>query len=90
MTTYPTQPPTNAQVEQAFLDLLSGRRSRDEIDRWAAQWAAADDPPDMDDAVWEALGMLFGCDMPDLDGTYLLDDRQIQQWYDEFRRATSG
>lgn len=89
MTPYPTQPPTNEDVEQAFLDLLTGRRSREEIDRWAAQWAAADDPPAMDDAVWEALSQLFGCDLTELDGTYLHSDSQVQQWYDEFRQATA-
>jgi hypothetical protein len=69
-----------------FLGLLSGSLTRDEADRWASQWVAADDPPVGHPAIWTALDRLYGIDLthggPD---DYLHPLDQIREWLDEFR-----
>ncbi len=82
------QAPTSNEVEAVFRRVLSGEISRDEADRWAAKWIAADKPPGMPEATWDALKKLCGCDLrhgPDED--YLHDDRQLEEWLHEFLRS---
>jgi hypothetical protein len=62
--------------------------SRDEADRWAAQWVAADESDVPDPAVWDALTQLYGVDLrPGPDLPYLFDDAQIEGWLRELRAA---
>jgi hypothetical protein len=79
--------PTREEVEGWLVALVMGSRSRDEADRWAAQWFNDVDVAVVgDDVVWWALGLLHGIDMPvDRDGTFLHDDEQVRQWLVEFR-----
>jgi hypothetical protein len=37
--------------------------------------------------TWWALGLLHGIDLPDLDGRFLHDDEQVEQWLEEFAAA---
>ncbi|MEV4805127.1 hypothetical protein AB0K18_34445 [Nonomuraea sp. NPDC049421] len=79
--------PTRAEVEAHFEELLRGDMTREEVDRWAAQFVAADMVEGHDEPVWEALMHLCGVDLrsgPDED--YFHDDEQIAEWLDEFRR----
>jgi len=83
-------PPTRADVERKFVELLAGRSTRDEVDRWAARWVAADDSNVDDDVVWWGLMQLFGIDMRHGPGEpYLHDTEQISEWLDEFRRHSA-
>jgi hypothetical protein len=59
----PPEPPTQADVERVFVDLLAGRSTREEADRWATQWIAADDPGVDDEVVWWGLQLLCGIDL---------------------------
>jgi hypothetical protein len=80
--------PSNSEIERVFQQILAGEISRDEADRWAAQWVTADDPPNMLGPAWEALQRLHGCDLrhgPDED--YLHSDEQLGEWLAEFRAA---
>jgi hypothetical protein len=78
-------PPTRAQVEAVFLDLLDGRRSRDDVVRWAGQWVFADHPPDIDPAVWDALNLLGMADLPTADRPHLYVEDDFRSWLQEFR-----
>ncbi|MEV6852103.1 hypothetical protein [Actinoplanes sp. NPDC051411] len=66
---------------------MAGTRTRDEADRWAAQWHGSEaDHLITDEVTWWALGHLHGIDLPDLDGRLLHDDEQVEQCLEEFRR----
>ncbi|MCP2349287.1 hypothetical protein [Nonomuraea roseoviolacea] len=79
--------PTRADVEAQFVALLNGSSTRDEVDRWAAQWDGADID---DDLVWWALDKLHGVDMAHgPGGPYLHDDEQIASWLALFRSMAS-
>ncbi|MBO4207189.1 hypothetical protein [Micromonospora echinofusca] len=85
---YAQPPPTRDEVDAWFTAVLTGARTRDEADRWAAQWhgGPADDAV-TDEAVWWALDLLHGIDLSTgPDGGFLHDDDQMRQWLDEFRR----
>ena len=78
--------PSPSSVERMFEELLAGRLSREEADRWAAHWVCAPVPPQMHPVIWRALTRLFGCDLRHASGAdYLHDDEQIAQWLAEFR-----
>jgi hypothetical protein len=55
--------PTHADIEAVFLGLLDGRLTRDEVDRWASQWIATDDPDIRDSNTRWALEHLYGIDL---------------------------
>jgi len=81
--------PSRVEVEERLRGVVEGRLSRDEADRWAMQWVAADDPGVEDRLVWDALMKLAGIDLPDLDGGLLHDDEQVAEWLEQFRQARS-
>jgi hypothetical protein len=79
--------PSRAEVEERLRGVVDGWLSRDEADRWAMQWVAADNPQVEDRVVWEGLSrMLAGIDMPDASGGFLHDDAQVAAWLDAFRQ----
>jgi len=83
-----SDPPTRADVERKFVDLLDGLSTRDEVDRWAARWVGADDPGVEDDVVWDGLMLLCGIDMRHGPGEpYLHDCQQISDWLSDFRTS---
>lgn len=86
-----TQPPSREQVEEHFVALLDGTRSREEVDRWAAGWVAS---PHADDShgeqIWWTLTLLHGVDLRHgPDGPYFHDDEQVRGWLDDFRARRS-
>jgi hypothetical protein len=89
MQSNPLRPPSSNEVENVFLDLTSGRLSREDADVWAGQWVYADEPPDMEDSLWEALLHLAGCDLQLPGGEYLHSDEQVQEWLNQFRAHTN-
>ena len=84
---YPFEPaPTPEEVERIFTRLLDGSCSRDDADRWAAQWFGKDHAPPMPQYIWKALGVLYGCDLRSgPDEPYLHDHDQIAGWLETFR-----
>ena len=80
------RPPSRQEVEDKFEALLNGSATRDEVDRWAAQWVAAVDAGIEDDAVWWGLSKLAGIDLRHGEGMpYLHDEDQIAEWLDDFK-----
>lgn len=80
-------PPTRDEINDWFAAVLAGTRSRDEADRWAAQWNRS--PVDCvvtDEATSWALERLHGIDLPNPDGSFLHDNEQVEQWLEEFHR----
>ena len=87
MSSTPYPPPSRDQIEARLLALLDGSQSRDEVDRWAAQWVTDPDGGGVEDEdVWWALTQLYGIDLRHAkDGPYLHDDEQIRHWLHAFR-----
>ncbi|MBL6280072.1 hypothetical protein JMF97_28320 [Micromonospora fiedleri] len=87
MSLSPHPSPNRDQIESMLLALLDGSQSRDEVDRWAAQWVTDPDGGGVEDAdVWWALTQLHGIDLRHAkDGPYLHDDEQIRHWLHAFR-----
>jgi hypothetical protein len=82
--------PTRQEIESWFAALLVGSHTRDEADRWAAQWFENTSLPD-DDVVRWALGLLHGIDLPaGADGRFLHDDDQVRLWLTEFHDRCAG
>lgn len=77
--------PSRAEVEAQLLDLVAGRRTRDEVTSWAMQWVFARDARVDDPAVWAALNNLQGADAPSTDRPYLYGEVDFQAWLDEVR-----
>lgn len=78
--------PTRHDVEGKFAELIAGEVSRHEVDRWAAQWVAAEHSDVDDGVVWCALTKLCGIDLTHGRGEpYLHDDEQLIDWLREFR-----
>ena len=79
--------PSAREVETTFVELLSGRCTRDEADRWAGMWVNAPKAPQMHPAIWEALMALAGCNLTHGPGEgYLHSDKQISEWLEKLRR----
>ncbi|MFE0641128.1 hypothetical protein ACFW2Y_05880 [Streptomyces sp. NPDC058877] len=78
--------PTPDDIEARFVELVAGRLSRDEADRWAARWVQ-EEAATWDASSWWALNLLHGVDLPaGTDGGYLHDDEQIRAWLAELRK----
>ncbi|XUM02694.1 hypothetical protein ACQ86F_03745 [Streptomyces venezuelae ATCC 10712] len=77
--------PTPDDIEERFAALVEGRLTRDEADRWAGRWMAADGLV-WDEVSWWALGLLDGIDLPaDASGAHVHDDEQLRAWLAELR-----
>ncbi|RPF20995.1 hypothetical protein [Myceligenerans xiligouense] len=77
--------PTLDEIEDRFVEVVAGRLSRDEADRWAARWVLEDGVV-WDDLSWWALERLYGIDLPaDESGRYLHNDEQVRAWLAELR-----
>jgi len=87
--TAPT-PPTRADVERKFADLVAGRTTRKAVDAWAAQWVGESETDIDDPVVWWALTMLHGVDLQAGQDQYLHDDEQVAEWFQEFRDRANG
>jgi hypothetical protein len=83
----PPPTPSREQVEARLVDLIEGRRSREEVASWASQWVRAADPGVEDEAVWDALLSLTGADMKTTDRPYLYEEIDFREWLEELRRA---
>ena len=85
--------PDLGEVEAWFGDVLSGRVTRDEADRWAMRWLSDDfaGVVDLDEDLLWALDLLAGIDLPDWSGGgFLHDEAQIRGWRDEVRARLRG
>ena len=84
-------PPSLTDVDTLFANLQGGRCSREDADRWAAQWHGAAESPRLHPAIWVALSRLHGCDLRHGPGEdYLHTNEQIAEWHAEFLASTAG
>ena len=63
--------PTRSEVVAKFRQLIEESAPREEIATWAQKWVIADNPPDMEKDVWEAVTFLAGADLISTDRPYL-------------------
>lgn len=81
-----TPPPTRNEVKECLLDLLNGRRTREEVSDWAAPWVTQDFPEVDDPVVWEGLTDLLGADLMTLEG-YLHSEQDFRNWLQKIDAA---
>ena len=85
--------PTPNEVEDVFQKLIRGSLTRDQADRWAAQWYGKESAP-MPSFIWDALGQLHGCDLREgPEEPYLHSEEQIKDWllaFQKNRRSSEG
>jgi hypothetical protein len=79
--------PTLAEVKDILLDLVTGRCSRAEAAEWASPWIRLEDPPDMDQGLWEAIGRISGADALAIDHEFLYDERDFASWLSDLTNA---
>jgi hypothetical protein len=79
-----------ADINEQFDALLSGERTREEVEAWAAERMRAEDegrltyaPPADEERLWEAITYLLGVGLRDAPDRYLLDPEDLL----DFRRA---
>jgi hypothetical protein len=67
-----------SEIEATFHDLISGKRSREDVAKWASLARETDDigelriePPGKRDAIWDALLYLTGVDLRKSPNDYL-------------------
>jgi len=72
-------PPTRSQIINMLTKLLDGSTTRDEVSRWAGQWAARAEEID-DVRVNDALVWLAGADTPTTDRPYLFMKEDFENW----------
>ena len=83
------QPPNQADVEGRFAAVLDHSQSREDVDRWAAQWVNIA-PGTLDPAVRWGLEILVLLESRHGPGApYLYDDDQIAAWLTEYRSRCS-
>jgi hypothetical protein len=82
--------PSVPQIRQALLDLLTGRRSREDVAGWAGQWVNASIPTVDDPVVWKALGELAGADLRVSPHEYLHSDADFHLWLDNLEVGSAA
>jgi hypothetical protein len=73
-----------------LLDLLAGRRSREDVAGWAGQWVNAPNPRVDDPVVWKALGEFAGADLRVGTHEYLHSDADFHVWLDDLEGGPAG
>ncbi|WP_147450731.1 hypothetical protein [Rhodophyticola porphyridii] len=80
-----TVQPVEIEIRKALEALVEGRRSREDVSRWAFDIEEMKYPPDMSCVAWEALGALSVADaihaqrLPRKDD-YLFDLDYFEEW----------
>lgn len=69
---------TLEEIKQVFDDLITEKKSREELSNWALIRQAAEDREDLEydplnqeEKIWKAISYLTGVDLLDFDGEYL-------------------
>lgn len=78
--------PSRFEVRQKLLALINNSLSREEVEKWADQWGMADDPPDMEDDIWNVLSNMCAAGImayPDKDDPYLYGPADFTAWLNE-------
>lgn len=72
-------------VRKVFSDVLEGRMTREEADRWAYIIVQASEsqeliffPPDEKKRIWDGIMYLYGIDLMEKPGEYLHTDEDIR------------
>ncbi|MFP8940358.1 hypothetical protein ACLIYM_02820 [Streptomyces fenghuangensis] len=82
--------PTLDEIEERFVELVTGRLSRDEADRWAAR-RVMEGGIVWDDLSRWALDRLYGIDLPAGEsGGCLHDDERVRAWLAGLRERRAG
>lgn len=76
-----------AEIREIFADLISNKRSREDISLWATSLMQAQDegrlfyhPQEAEDIIWEAIKYLIGVDLKILPDTYLHGTEDFEQY----------
>lgn len=79
-------PPSRSEVRQMMCDLITERRTRDEVTDWAESWMR-DDVQFDDDASWDPIILLSGAVSISTDRPYLYEREDFERWLAELDAA---
>ncbi|HWL37077.1 MAG TPA: hypothetical protein VNQ77_12885 [Frankiaceae bacterium] len=82
-------PPSRRDVRHRLVDVLSGRRSREEVADWAAEWVMEAEPEVDDEVVWHGLTELAGMDLTVAPDVYLHSVDDLRAWLRRIEEAES-
>jgi hypothetical protein len=71
--------PARSEVVARFRQLIEESAPREEVATWAQKWVIADNPPDMEKDVWEALQFLAGADLISTDRPHLYSAQDFER-----------
>lgn len=81
---------TLQDIKQKFIELIEDRVSRDMADRWAYSMMKEHEkdqlqfyPRKDEKKIWEGIMFLYGIDLPDEPGKYLLSQDDIINFYNK-------
>lgn len=71
--------PSRSEVIEKLRQLIRESVSREETATWAQKWVIANDPPDMEKDVWEAVTFLASVDFISTDRPYLYSIQDFER-----------
>ncbi len=74
----PMEAPSRTEVMGKLEQLIQGVASRAAVSTWAEKWIAADDPPDMERDLWDALVLLTAADVISTDRPFLFGNSDFE------------
>lgn len=79
--------PSRSEVVAKFCQLIQESASREQAATWAQKWVIADNPPEMEEDVWEALKFLMGVDLMSTDRPYLYSAQDFERELSKLRKC---
>ena len=77
--------PSKSEVVDKLRSLVDGNMTREEASNWAREWVASDNPPQMEQDVWEAIKFLYSVDAISLDRPYLYYKKDFERVLDNLK-----
>jgi hypothetical protein len=71
--------PSRSEVIEKLRQLVQESIPREEIATWAQKWVIADNPPNMEKDVWEALQFLTSADLISTDRPFLYSAQDFER-----------
>ena len=79
--------PSRFEVVAKFQQLIQESTSREEVATWAQKWVIADNPPKIEEDVWEALQFLTGADLISTDRPFLYSKEDFEREMSKLLRS---
>ena len=71
--------PFRSEIIEKLDHLIQQSESREEVATWAQKWVIADNPPEMERDIWEAIQFLASADIISTDRPYLYSVQDFER-----------